>query len=62
MQVTEQPRQPRYKIIVYDKPKCPVHGVPMNVGSTSPVKRYCYCPVPGCGQSCAIGKSREERS
>ena len=61
MQVTEQPRQPRFKIIRYDRPCCPVHGVPMQCGSTGSVKRYFYCPVAGCRESQPMPKPKEER-
>lgn len=46
---TMQKRKPRYRI--QPQPVCPVHGVPMLVGSTRKRARYCYCPVEGCHQS-----------
>lgn len=32
-------------------PTCPVHAVPMFIGSSQREFRYCYCPVPGCKES-----------
>jgi len=42
------------KIMFVERPLCPVHAVPMFVGSTRGPTRYCYCPAEGCKKSCKV--------
>jgi hypothetical protein len=45
--LADSPRRYRRK----PPPICPVHGVPMIVGSSPRDLRYFYCPVHGCSAS-----------
>lgn len=49
----EREPKPRRKYRTKPQPVCPVHGVPMLVGSTQGEVRYCYCPVEDCKESTA---------
>lgn len=47
------------RIRLQSPPTCPVHAVPMFVGSSQRAFRYCYCPVPGCRESAKQARLRE---
>lgn len=43
--------------VLRERPRCPVHGVPMLVGRTVAWVQYRYCQVPGCGESCTTNRA-----
>lgn len=53
-------QRPRLKIIRYERPYCPVHGVLMVCKSSPESVRYFYCPCSDCGESRVITKKEQD--
>lgn len=43
---------------VYERPRCPVHGLAMLVGRTIQDVQYRYCRFEGCTHSCVTLRAR----
>jgi hypothetical protein len=54
-ETTEASRE-RPLMLIYQRPICPAHAVPMFCGSSPAGVRHFYCPVDGCKESQKVAK------